>query len=34
MIETFQYITPQSLSLDYSLSPEEAIVLPEPATRD
>ena len=32
MIETFQYLTPQSLSLDYSLSPEEVIVLPVPAT--
>ena len=31
MIEAFQYLTPQNLSLDYSLSPEEVIVLPEPA---
>ncbi len=31
MIEAFQYLTPQNLNLDYSLSPEEVIVLPEPA---
>ena len=33
MIEAFRYLTPQSLRLDYSLSPNEVIVLPEPATK-
>jgi hypothetical protein len=33
MIEAFQYVTPQGLELDYSLSPEQVIVLPEPATK-
>jgi hypothetical protein len=31
MIEAFQYVIPQGLELDYSLSPEQVVVLPEPA---